>query len=513
MYTIKWNNKSYKLIDSLDLTKSSTEVSYSDATVDFSDCSYDDLPYAQQEIEIYDNNNNLKYMGYVDKYKLPELKKVELPTKTLTLTLLSPRQLATKRTVTIMRTDTVENLIRQALEPLFSEGFYIKEINISRQVSTVNLISRTVEETMNYFSKRFSLYWNIDEKKGITVNSIQYQFSQNPKKEINIKNYTKQINGFISITPEIATLDYGNIINVKNARIFYNMDIAMDITLKNGDTLDFENPIDISTDTTKRIYDTLYVDGSTVLGTPLILEYDGKTAEINNTLTYNIPDKQSFKDISKNDCDNKLFTLTMDSTFKNLATSIKYNGENDIHITRITSDSALRYANVKLYNWNEINKMKSVITKSGQIEKILDVDSSWFTESEVVDYIRNYFGINDRYSNSITIEYDEINNINVGDRLLINLPEYFCDGDYVITEIKENIVNNGYTTYSVTAQNTSIADNYIDLFRSNVDTDENSSQTEVEYVCEYINEEIKETHTVELSDNNRKHTLNFTMNR
>ena len=181
---IKWNNKKYKLIGSVDMTQSSQEVTYSDFTVDFSKAKIDDLPYAQQEVNVYDDNDNVKYMGFVSDYKLPELKKIKTPEKELSLTLFSPRQMATKKTVTINRTDTVENLVRQALEPLFVEGFYIKEMNISRQATTVNLISRTVEEVLNYFSKRFELYWNIDELKGITVNSIQYQFSKN------VKNWT-----------------------------------------------------------------------------------------------------------------------------------------------------------------------------------------------------------------------------------------------------------------------------------------------------------------------------------
>ena len=271
---IMWNNKKYKLVGSVDITQSSQEVTYSDFAVDFSKATIDDLPYAQQEVNVYDDDDTIKYMGFVSEYKLPELNKIKTPNKELSLTLFSPRQMATKKTVTINRTDLVENLVRQALEPLFADGFYIKEMNIARQATTVNLISRTVEEVLNYFSKRFELYWNIDEFKGITVNSIQYQFSKNVKKKINIKNYKQEINGLLSISPTITNLDYANIINVKNARIFYEMDAIMNVTLNNGDRLDFENPIDISPATTKRIYEAIYVQGSTVTGFTIKIKYN-----------------------------------------------------------------------------------------------------------------------------------------------------------------------------------------------------------------------------------------------
>ena len=510
---IKWNNKKYKLIGSVDMTQSSQEVTYSDFTVDFSKATIYDLPYAQQEVNVYDDDDTIKYMGFVSEYKLPELNKIKTPNKELSLTLFSPRQIATKKTVTINRTDLVENLVRQALEPLFADGFYIKEMNIARQATTVNLISRTVEEVLNYFSKRFELYWNIDEFKGITVNSIQYQFSKNVKKKINIKNYKEEINGLLSITPTIENLEYANIINVKNARIFYEMDVEMNVTLKNGDRLDFENPIDISTETSKRIYEAIYCQGSAVSANPLIIHYSNKIAQILNVVDYNLPDKQTFTDIGKDDSDGKLFTLTMDSTFKNLATGLTYKGEDTITITRIVSDSALRYANMKLLNWEEINKMQGVITPSGQIEKVLGVDSGWFTESEMVNYVRSYFGINNNYTNQITLKYDKPNDFEVGDRIDIDLPEYFTSGEYVITSIKESKEGTNPSNFSVELRNTAIVENYIDLFRSSSDTEENDSQTQVEYLCEYTAEGIKEIHTVELTDNDRNHTLNFGLNR
>ena len=272
----KFNNKEYKLIDSIDINKSSREVTYSDLTLDFTNSTIDNLPYAQQEVQIYDKENNLIFTGFVSDYKLPELKDINTSTKRLSLSLFSPRQMATKRTVTIMRTAKMSDIITQTLAPLYQDNFILKEINIEDKVITVNLISRTVEEVLNYLSNKYSLYWNIDELKAITINSIDYMLNKESKKVIDINNYKEQIPGLISITPSVENIDYANIINVKNARIFYSkfQTEGLNITLKNGDRLDFENPIDISLATAQRIEANLVEQGSSVAVTNLQIMYN-----------------------------------------------------------------------------------------------------------------------------------------------------------------------------------------------------------------------------------------------
>lgn len=271
----KFNNKEYKLIDSIDTNKSSREVTYSDLTLDFTNSTINDLPYAQQEVQIFDKENNLIFTGFVSDYKLPELRDINTSVKRLTMSLFSPRQMATKRTVTIMRTAKMSDIITQTLEPLYQDGFALKEINIEDKAITVNLISRTVEEVLNYLSNKYSLYWNIDELKGITINSIDYMLNKEAKKVIDINNYKEQIPGLISITPSVENIDYANIINVKNARIFYaKYNTDLNIVLKNGDRIDFENPIDISLATAQRVEANLIEQGSSVAVSNLQIIYN-----------------------------------------------------------------------------------------------------------------------------------------------------------------------------------------------------------------------------------------------
>lgn len=397
----RWNNKNYRIINSIEIKKSSREVAYTDLKLDFSKCNIKDLPYAQQEVQIIDKDGKLKFTGFVSDYKLPELKKIITPEKELNLSLYSPRQMTTKRTVTIMRTAMLSEIITQVLMPLYQDGFVLKGLNIEDKFVTLKLISKTVEEVLNYLSNKYSLYWNINEFKEIEIDDISYLFNKVPKKTININNYKQQVNGFLSISPTVDNLDYANIINIKNARIFYDSTQQVNVTLKNGDRIDFENPIDISLATAERIVGALAVNQTTTC-TNLELIYNGSSQAYvvcGFNVDGEVQDGLNMKDIATDDSTGALFVLTMDSTFKNLATGVTYKGENEITVNSIRSQTFLRYANMRLINWQEIEQNEGKITTSGQIEKVLDVENGWFTVQELIDYIRNIFIINNKYTN------------------------------------------------------------------------------------------------------------------
>lgn len=201
----------------------------------------------------------------------------------------------------------------------------------------------------------------------------------------------------------------------------------------------------------------------------------------------------------------------MDSTFKNLATGVTYKGEGSVTIRGISSQTFLRYANMRLINWHEVNQYKGKITSSGQIEKILDVENGWFTVEELIDYVRSKFTVNNKYTNQINIKYDKENKINVGDRIEINLSEYFAVGNFVVTGISESTEKTNPTQYNIELRNTNLLENFIDLFRSSNDIEEQESQIEMEYVVEYAEEEtIQEIHEVKFANANY-HTLNFNL--
>ena len=499
----RWNNKDFKIIDSIEIDKSSREVTYTDLKLDFSKCKMEDLPYAQQEVQIIDKNGNLKFTGFVSDYQLPELKKIRTPEKELSLSLFSPRQMATKRTVTIMRTAMMSDIISQVLAPLYQDGFSLSSLNIEDKSITVKLISRTVEEVLNYLSNKYSLYWNINEFKEIEISSIDYMLNKEPKKTVNINNYKEQINGLLSISPSVENINYANIINVKNARIFYAKNDQtgnLNVTLKNGDRINFENPIDISIGTAQRITGTLQENQFSSFQSLEIVYNNNSYAQIYHNFQGSTSETVMDK-VATDDSSGAIFVLTMDSTFKNLATGVTYKGEGTVTINRINSQSFLRYANMKLINWAEIEENEGKITPSGQIEKILDVEQGWFTIDELIDYVRSTFLINNKYTNQITLKYDKENDIVIGDRIDFNLPEYFTEGIFIVTAINESKEGNNPTNYSVELRNTNLLENFIDLFRSSSDIEEQDSQVEMEYVVEYSEDEvINEIHEINMNE-------------
>lgn len=235
-----------------------------------------------QEIQIYSNENTLLFTGYLESYKMPELTMLNSIENELTLTLMTPRTMATKKTITIVTTDTLLNIINKIFQPLYNDGFVLKEHNFDNKAITVKLIARIIEECMQILSTNYSLYWNINELKEITVNSIEYQFNKPFTKSININNYKKELKGFLKLVPSVEGTDYANIINVKNARVFYSfLTNNINLVMKQNDKYEFENPIDISFDTAKRLNASSFVDGATIVVNNLKITYsDNKEAYI-----------------------------------------------------------------------------------------------------------------------------------------------------------------------------------------------------------------------------------------
>ena len=105
----------------------------------------------------------------------------------MTLTLLSPLKLATKRTVSLVGTYELKTAIQKVLQPLVDDGFKIKEMNIQDGQITVNFAIETVENSMNNICSKRNIFWYIDENSDIYVNSIDYMFGLPVSKTITEK--------------------------------------------------------------------------------------------------------------------------------------------------------------------------------------------------------------------------------------------------------------------------------------------------------------------------------------
>lgn len=505
MIYAQWTGEKIPILNDLNISLSSREVTFSDLTLDFAGKTISDLPYYLQEVRIIDDEDNILFTGYVDTYTLPQIKQQNSIEMELSLTLLSPRKMTTKRVTSINKTDKLENIIREIFSVLIPDGYYFKEIVVPDKSITVRRLSKTLEELIEEISSKNSLYWNIDINKGITVCSIEYMFSKDFKKALDIENYKEQIKGLISITPKVDGVDYANVITAKNGRIFYTIrhnPLETYIDVKSGDIYQFENPIIVGIDTAKRILNN---PEYTTQFSHLFVEYtdtnDTYYAEIQTFLNpIGESDYINYSNVGKTDEENEDWTLQYDSFFTNMITGIKNNTDRTLKLTRFYTQSALRYANMKLFNWGQIEEMKGNVTPSGQIEKIIELNEGWFTSQELIDYINNLFVNNDKNTDEITIICDKDNNINIGDRIVFNLPEYLVAGNFVVTDIKKSKSDNNPFIYNITLRNTGLLDNYIDLFRPELQ-EEQEEQAQVEYIVEYTEQdaivEISEVDVIE----------------
>jgi len=504
MYYAKWSGVTVPVLNDINISLSSREITFSDLVLDFAGKTIDDLPYYLQEVELVDNEDNKLYTGYIDTYTLPQIKQQNQIEMELSITLLSPRKMTTKRVTSINKTDKLKNIIREIFSVLLPDGYFFKEINVPNKTITIRRLSRTVEELIEEICNKNSLYWNIDIDKGITVCSIEYMFSKSPIKQINITNYKDEIQGLMTINPQINGVDYANIINAKNVRVFNTFSYYSSTpiaTVKSGDIYYFDNPIIVGIDTAKRI---LKDPDYTASFPHLELEYtnagSSKNADIISQLNpIGSSDYIQYTNIGKKDDENKDWTLQYDSFFTNMVVGIKNNTQNTQQINLLYTMSELRYANMKLFNWQQIEEMKDNVTPSGQIEKIIDLNEQWFTTEELIDFIDNQFVNNDKNTDEIKIIYDENNDIEVGDRIVFYLPQYLVIGNFVVTDINKTKSGNNPFIYEITLRNTGLLDNYIDFFRS-PEQEEQEDKTQVEYIVEYAGGDtiIQENEVVEV---------------
>ena len=516
-----YNNIAFKIINEYSIKISNSDVSFSDIVIDFTGYSILDIPFKYQEIKIVEAEKEedilegkVIFTGFLDEVNLSEMKNKD-EDRELTLTLLSPLAMATRRYVSLIGTYQKEEAIKSVLQPLIDDGFYIAEMNIENGQITNNFALDTVENCMNNMCCKLNLLWYIDQNKGIFVNSIDYLMQLNPKLTIKEGENTSNV---IRIQPKIENIDYANVINFKNIRLYYeastsvynsqyNLDyplLNLPRTVKKGDTVQFLNPIVIDERTLRMLIDE---NKSLKLGDAFAFfmsagpkSYSCKIDRVNsNSGTYDkftISDNISFSD---DEGEEKELVFQRDSFFSNLITGFKYNGENPIEIENIQSMSALRYTTMRFMHSNEINKLKGIISNTGIVEKTVDYQEKWTTTSELVEYARSLMSANSKTINQVDLESDEKLNLKIGDLVYIYEPDFFIDGKFAVKEINYIYINLMDQTWKFVLKNSDLNSSYIDLFR-NTQTQEESSKLDTVMLAEYIEENTSETHIVEVAN-------------
>lgn len=491
MTYLEYSNKKFKILNSYTTNTSSRQVTFTDIKVDFTDKTLEDLPIKYQEVQLK-KDEKVIYTGYVNSFSLPKLKQSDKEFRELEINLLSPMQMATNKVVNIVGTYKLTEVIERAFSPLILDGFEIVQLNVRSGQKTVNFLMQTTEYVMNSLSNSESLWWYIDENKKIYVNSIDYQFGLAPKMTL---THNEKVSGLLSITPSVEAVNYANVINVKNARVYFHSvyrenseykPLFETRTLKKGDHIDFQCPIDISESTLNRVIE---INSSEQEYYNFLLEAGAKTyyIKISNGI-YVISNNISFSEEEKEE-----ITLIRDQFFKNLITGFTYNGDTQLTVKTIESYTALEYRSMKFVNSQEIELNKGKITPSGAIEKTVNMNERWFFIDDLVAEVRSLMFNNSNQTNILTLEFDEDKELTIGDVIRVDLPKFLTEGDYIITDIiysHSNVEN-----WLITLRSADVLENFIDLFREK-ESQENEEQIDTVIISEYVEEKMNEYHEV-----------------
>lgn len=511
MIKLKYNNKLYKMIESYNYEKSSREVKYSNITIDFTDLTSSDLPKKYQECQVIDENSDkVLYTGYASNFNVSDMKLENDVFRSLEIELISPMALATVRMITLKGSYSLKNALQKIIAPLISDGFTLKELNVNNKKVTINFILNSIEDVLNKLSNSNNFWWYIDENKNIYINDITYQFS---KDSVMVYD-NKPPKGLYKIEPTIDIEDYCNVVNIKNVRV-YSASIVHDgkklnpiletTTIKKGDTITFAQPIDINYENAVASFNELQssLEAYDINDNPPIIMMEGDTSTHEYVGFYvlidngNIIVSDNLKiDENNEDEEQKEFELVKDSFFSNLVTGFKYNGEEEITITSFMSISCLKWTNVKFYDNVEIEKQKNIISVSGQIEKTIDLNEQWKLMSEVTTLARSTLDANSGNASIVKLYFDVKKDIDVGDIVEINKPNFLIEeSKYICTDISYTYNNTESEEYVYELRNKNYLTSFIDMFRA--ESEETSTdKIETFVISNYIEEKMEEVHEV-----------------
>lgn len=547
MYALVYNNKAFKIQDKYTISNSNNEVKFSDVTIDFTGKTIEDIPFKYQKMEIRRSENEadilngeIIFVGYLDEIKLPDMKMKD-EYRTLELILLSPLKMATVRTVSIIGTLKTEEAIKRALQPLLDDGFVIKEMDDCEGQISLNFIMETVENCMNKICSKKNIFWFINEKREIFIRSIDLMLSREPVLTIDENSKLSEI-GLDEFEPEIENVDYANIINIKNIRLIYQTSfaeiyndngdvIAYDYgnhpilpagkIINPGDTVEFLNPVIVDEKTLREYISEFYSNQGETLD-----EYNFYCLKINlddtdpNYPIEDYPDWAIYISTFRNmgDLYNKFnissavtfsddekegeIVLQRDQTFKNLITGFKYNGTKPYKISGIITDTGLRKTNLKFMHTQEIEKLKGIISDSGQIEKTVDYNLKWTWWNDLAEYAKNLIIQNTNLINEISLHFTQNIDLKIGDIIQIKMPNYYTEGFFAVTEIEKIYINDEDIEIDVIVKNSNFVSTYIDMFRPE-EKEESEEDISTLLVGVLSEEGIQEKHSiVERNDNN-----------
>ena len=516
-----YNNKKFKILNQYQFEKSAQEVTFQDITIDFTGMSLSDMPFKYQEVKLCEYDDNLEnekvlFTGFVNDV-FPSQLVMKEENRELTISLLSPMKIATVRNLSLIGTFKKSVAVSRILQPLIDDGFKTEEIDVPEGQITCNFLIQSVEYCMNVICSKLGLFWYIDENKKIYVISIENLFNRSAKKIIDTNTHEKNL---LQIQPSIQNIDYANVVNIKKARMYYQDSISatsdanitkttlypimqLPRTLKPGDEVIFDNPIVIDKERLKQMILDAEDYNNPYYAINLLLQNSNYSSLAGvYTIGVHYIGNGQFEDQDTNNYSFSNSTGEMadlvfirDSFFENLIIGFKWNGSSTVKVGMISSQTALRYNNVRVLNSSEINKMRGIISTTGIVEKTIDYNEKWGTQDELIEYARSLMNKNTNTINEVVLEYDIDTDLKIGDIVEINEPEFYIEGRFVITNISFMFESELQKNWIITLKNADMLSTFIDLFRPTMSQEQENAEDTI-MLSEYVEEKINEIHTM-----------------
>ena len=353
--------------------------------------------------------------------------------------------------------------------------------------------------------------------KKIYVISIENLFNRSAKKIIDTNTHEKNL---LQIQPSIQNIDYANVVNIKKARMYYQDSISatsdanitkttlypimqLPRTLKPGDEVIFDNPIVIDKERLKQMILDAEDYNNPYYAINLLLQNSNYSSLAGAyTIGVHYIGNGQFEDQDTNNYSFSNSTGEMadlvfirDSFFENLIIGFKWNGRSTVKVGMISSQTALRYNNVRVLNSSEINKMRGIISTTGIVEKTIDYNEKWSTQDELIEYARSLMNKNTNTINEVVLEYDIDTDLKIGDIVEINEPEFYIEGRFVITNISFMFESELQKNWIITLKNADMLSTFIDLFRPTMSQEQENAEDTI-MLSEYVEEKINEIHTM-----------------
>lgn len=213
-----------------------------------------------------------------------------------------------------------------------------------------------------------------------------------------------------------------------------------------------------------------------------------------DSVPYVVDNNISFSDEEEE----KDIVLQRDSFYKNLITGFKWNKEDEVVISQLRSATALRYTTMKFMHTNEIENLKGIISKSGQIEKTVDYNSKWTTLEDLTEYGRSLIIQNSNTINTVVLEFDKNPELNIGDKIELNLENFYVQNTFVVKEISYTYRNFLEQNWQITVKSADLISTYIDIFRPE-EKQETEDTIDTIILSDFVEEYIEEKHVLKLN--------------